>query len=239
MRRPARLLVLTAVALALAGCSAGGIVAPDSRAPRDESSADAPSRVESGATLRTLHETREVLCVPPYGSVDVTGSSGRVIVTRPNGRVAAVITSAITGLKPNTTYTLFLMNFGLAGAARWEDRSCPFGPGWWTSFGTFVTDNAGHAALHINVRHTDMPAGSYQLSVWINETSANLTALVSDSFEVEIGNPQGTEIRSSPSHCQRVPDRSQASGTRSPRSPADPHPLAGEGATSTLDGSTG
>ena len=48
---------------------------------------------------------------------------------------------------------------------------------------TFTTDEFGAESWHINLRDSDFPvAGTYTLSVWINE--AGLTMLISDNFEV-------------------------------------------------------
>ena len=150
-------------------------------------SAGGPPTVKPGATFPQFHESGDVLCVPPYGTIDVDGSGGKVVVNQPNGEVSAVVTTIANGLLPNRTYTVYLMNYGVPGADRWEDRGCSYGP--WTAFGTFTTDADGHGDFHINILGTGMSPGTYQLSVWINDTAKGLTLLVSDSFEVVIDIP--------------------------------------------------
>ncbi len=54
----------------------------------------------------------DVMPVPPYGSLDIPGSDtvSKLIVNQPNGNTVVTITGAMNGLKPNTTYRVFLAN---------------------------------------------------------------------------------------------------------------------------------
>ncbi len=50
---------------------------------------------------------------------------------------------------------------------------------------TFTTDEYGSGSFHINLRDSDFPgAGTYTLSLWINE--AGRTILISDNFQVTV-----------------------------------------------------
>ncbi|MDP2708544.1 MAG: hypothetical protein Q8O93_00615 [bacterium] len=49
---------------------------------------------------------------------------------------------------------------------------------------TFTTDETGSGDWHANLKDLDLPAGDYNLSVWINETG--LTMLISDPFSITL-----------------------------------------------------
>jgi hypothetical protein len=53
-----------------------------------------------------------VMPVPPYGSGDIPGSdtASKLIVNQPNGNTEVAITGVMSGLTPNTTYTVYISN---------------------------------------------------------------------------------------------------------------------------------
>jgi len=137
-----------------------------------------------GAGFAAFHLTGDVLCVPPYGTIDIPGSGGKVIYNQPNGKMAVLINSIVNGLKPNFTYKLYLRNYKKPGAPPWGATGCSYGN--WTYMGSFITDDKGHGDFQIKILKDEMPAGEYNFSVWINDVVAGRTLLVSDNFTVTI-----------------------------------------------------
>lgn len=68
--------------------------------------------VNNGAKKYNWNLSKDVMPVPPYGSMDILGSdtSSKLIVNEPNGKVKANVTGVMNGLTPNTTYTVYLSN---------------------------------------------------------------------------------------------------------------------------------
>ena len=64
----------------------------------------------AGAEKVSWNLSANVMPVPPYGSVDIPGSdtASKLIINQPNGNTEVVITGAMNGLTPNTTYTVYL-----------------------------------------------------------------------------------------------------------------------------------
>jgi len=71
-----------------------------------------PATNLAGAKKVAWNLSAVVMPVPPYGSLDISGSdtASKLIVNQPNGMVEAAITGAMNGLHPNTTYTVYLSN---------------------------------------------------------------------------------------------------------------------------------
>ncbi len=65
-----------------------------------------------GAQTYGWHLSGAVMPVPPYGSMDISGSdtASKMIVNQPNGKMGAVVTGVMNGLLPNTTYTVYPSN---------------------------------------------------------------------------------------------------------------------------------
>lgn len=139
-------------------------------------------RATAGANHYTFYHSGAVQPVPPYGSIDIPGSSGKLIVNQPQGKVSVVLTANFNGLLPSHGYKVYIMNFASPGAQGWTYSHR--GP--WTLVGNFITDAYGHGDYHQNIRAGDMQPGTYNLSVWINDASRGLTLLISDNFQVTI-----------------------------------------------------
>ena len=139
-------------------------------------------RARAGATQYPFHLSGDVQPVPPYGSIDIPGSSGKLIVNQPEGEVSVVLTAIFDGLLPTRTYRVYIMNYAQPGASGWTYTHR--GP--WTLMATFTTDEFGHGDWHLNIRAGDLALGTYNLSVWINDGAHGLTLLISDNFEVVI-----------------------------------------------------
>ncbi len=137
-----------------------------------------------GAGFAAFHLTGEVLCVPPYGTIDIPGSGGKVIYNQPNGKSAVQINSIVNGLKPNFNYKLIIRNYKMPGAPPRGETGCSYGN--WTMWRTFTTDENGHGDFQIKIKKDEMPAGEYNLSIWINDSVAGKTLLVSDNFTITI-----------------------------------------------------
>lgn len=145
-------------------------------------SASAGGRARAGANRYTFCLSGDVQPAPPYGTIDIPGSSGKLIVNQPEGEVSVVLTASFDGLLPMRAYTVHLMNYASPGAAGWTYTHR--GP--WTLMGSFTTDEFGHGEWHLNIRAGDMVVGTYNLSMWINDAGAGLTLLISDNFQIVI-----------------------------------------------------
>jgi hypothetical protein len=156
--------VLTILALLVTPASAGG------------------GRAKAGANQYTFYHSGDVQPVPPYGSIDIPGSSGKLIVNQPEGEVSVVFTAIFNGLKPNYVYTVHIMNLHSPGAPGWTYSHR--GP--WTLVGTFTTDEYGHGDYHQNIGAGELAPGTYELSIWINDSVIGLTLLISDNFQVVV-----------------------------------------------------
>ena len=64
----------------------------------------------AGAQKVAWNLSAKVMPVPPYGSSDITGSdtASKLIFNQPNGKTVVTITGAMSGLHPNTVYTVYL-----------------------------------------------------------------------------------------------------------------------------------
>ena len=108
----------------------------------------------------------------------IEGSGRKVIFNQPEGKVGLVITGIVTGLEGKHVYYVYLWAAGVSG---WYT-----GPGvWvgtWVRVTEFTTSKAGHGAFHINILASELVAGTYQVTVWIDEIAEppHTTVLVSD-----------------------------------------------------------
>lgn len=71
-----------------------------------------PSQNLAAAQKVSWNLSGAVMPIPPYGSGDIVGSdtSSKLIVNQPNGNTEVAITGVMSGLNPNTTYTVYLSN---------------------------------------------------------------------------------------------------------------------------------
>jgi len=139
-------------------------------------------RARAGANQYTFYHSGAVLPAPPYGTADIEGSCGKLIVNQPQGEVSLVLTAIFDGLTPLQTYKVSIMNWNLPGAAGWSYTH--YGP--WTAVGFITADADGHADYHQNIWAGELTPGVYELSIWLNRQNPNLTILVSENFTVEI-----------------------------------------------------
>jgi len=74
-----------------------------------------------GAQTYAWHLSGAVMPVPPWGSLDKTGSdtASKLIVNQPNGNTEVTITGVMNGLYPNTEYTVCLSNEWLT-SEKWD-----------------------------------------------------------------------------------------------------------------------
>ncbi len=130
-----------------------------------------------------------------------------------SGQTSEVITGQVTGnqITFTTTYSgpynpgysatasgTIAPNGSMSGTSPWEWHTtsgaatlASGSTGWSGLFTdtvqsfTFVTDADGAGSWHVNLRDADLPGpGTYDLSVWINETNPNRTILISNTFQV-------------------------------------------------------
>jgi hypothetical protein len=139
-------------------------------------------RARAGASHYTFYHSGDFLPVPPYGTIDIEGSSGKLIVNQPEGEVSVVFTANFDGLLPSRTYKVYIMNYTCPGASGWSHDHY----GCWTCVGNFTTDAYGHGDYHQNIWAGDLGLGTYNLSIWINDAGYGKTLLISDNFQVVI-----------------------------------------------------
>jgi len=137
----------------------------------------------------------------PAGSSPYTaaGQTPEIITGQVTGNQITFITTYLGPYNPGYSVTVIgtiASDGSMSGTSPWEWHTTSGAatlasgstgwPGLFTSTVpafTFTTDEFGAESWHINLRDSDFPgAGTYTLSVWINE--AGLTMLISDTFNV-------------------------------------------------------
>ncbi|MEK7503718.1 MAG: hypothetical protein AAB577_01910 [Patescibacteria group bacterium] len=122
-----------------------------------------------------------VMPVPPYGSRDISGSdtASKLIVNQPNGNTEVTITGAMSGLNPNTVYTVNISK-GYAGY--------PVFTGW---------NVAGTWVINVNYASIDYPETLIltQVGTGITGTSLNTIPPAGGSaFTITSGSVIGTTV---------------------------------------------
>ena len=95
-------------------------------------------------------------------------SQGRVIINDPMGDVALVIQGNATGLLSNHLYTVWVRNLDMKGGYTGDyiNKYTPLG---YYLLDCFTTNRQGKGHFHLNIRATDLPAGTYDIQVAIND----------------------------------------------------------------------
>lgn len=94
---------------------------------------------------------------------DDLASQGRVIINDPMGDVALIIQGNVEGLKDNYSYTVWVRElFGYTGP------SIHAYPPYY-KLDTFTTNSKGKGHFHLNILATDLPSGTYDIQVAIND----------------------------------------------------------------------
>ena len=106
----------------------------------------------------------------PSGSSDVVSdelAGGKVNIITPTDNVALIIQGNVVGLTASTTYDAWVRQlFGYTGPSIF---SVP-GMGYYKLV-SFTTDEFGNASFHINLLSNDLPGGTYNIQVAINQNS--------------------------------------------------------------------
>ena len=119
------IIVALILGLVLTGCS---LLSDISQVPATEQTKVKPDGNLAGAVKVPWNLSRDVMPVPPYGSMDIPGSetASKLIVNQPNGNTEVTITGVMNGLTPNTTYTVYLSKgytkyipFNILGTYTW------------------------------------------------------------------------------------------------------------------------
>lgn len=94
--------------------------------------------------------------------------NGHITVVSPKGTNNLVLNGVINGLAPNTTYYVWVRDLtGYTGDYLY--RYLPLG---YYKLTAFVTDEYGHGDYHYHIAGSDLPAGTYNLQVAINNESS-------------------------------------------------------------------
>jgi hypothetical protein len=148
-----------------------------------------PTTTESEISSQTTSIIKEVkwnlsgtvMPKPKYGSQDILDSERASLLTMNQTEKQVQITGEMSGLRRNTSYNVLL-------AKGYTPKSIY--PGLFTdkidTF-TFISTPDGLFRWTFIIFKTDFPGpGTYTLSVWINETTTNVTILISDNFDITI-----------------------------------------------------
>lgn len=110
MKKYCFLIIITLIlCLVLTGCE---LLSNVGQVPTASQTKVKPVGNLAGAQTYAWYLSRDVMPVPPYGSVDIIGSdtASKLIVNQPNGNVEVTVTGVMNGLDPYTEYTVYLSN---------------------------------------------------------------------------------------------------------------------------------
>ncbi len=81
-----------------------------------------PATNNAGSQTVAWNLSGAVMPVPPYGSQDIPGSdsASKLLVNQPNGSVMVGLTGVMNGLKPDTTYTVYVSKTYTPYSAYWD-----------------------------------------------------------------------------------------------------------------------
>lgn len=96
---------------------------------------------------------------------------GRVIVNEPMGAVALIIQGNAAGLLSTHLYTVWVRNLDENGenggyTGDYINKYAPLG---YYLLSCFTTNRQGKGHFHLNIRATDLPTGTYNIQVAIND----------------------------------------------------------------------
>ena len=95
---------------------------------------------------------------------------GHITVTTPRGVNNLIIRGVIDDLKKKTEYSVWVRKLsGYTGTSL--DHS-----GTYYKLVLFKTDDDGHGSFHLKIADKDLPAGTYELQIAINEGSSTVAA---------------------------------------------------------------
>ena len=126
-----------------------------------------------------FYQSGAVQKVPPYGSIDIPGSGGRVIFSQDNKELYC----NFHGLLSQTNYKVYMRNFNNPYASGWTKGALSGGP--FTEIGTFITSHAGKGSF-VYANLNNMKKGEYIISIWINDANKGATLLLSGNYKMLI-----------------------------------------------------
>lgn len=110
----------------------------------------------------------------------IAGSGGFVIFNQPKGNVVLVIQGKVSDLAPKTTYHVYLH-----GLYPEYTGPCPH-IGWgWLEIAQITTSGSGNGAFHLNILASELPSGTYNIIVSIDEPGY-ITVLTIDPVTVTV-----------------------------------------------------
>jgi len=97
---------------------------------------------------------------------------GHVIITDPMGSNDVILNGVIKGLSPNMEYFVWVRDLtaGYTGAYLWD-----YPPLGYFKLISFVTNVEGKGSFRIHINDSDLPDGTYEIQVAINDESTGAT----------------------------------------------------------------
>ena len=97
---------------------------------------------------------------------------GHITVTTPRGNNNLIIRGVIDDLKKKTEYSVWVRKLsGYTGPSLDHNTSLHY-----YKLVLFQTDDDGHGSFHLKIADKDLPAGTYELQIAINEGSSTVAA---------------------------------------------------------------
>lgn len=140
------------------------------------------SSLPSSTEKVTWNQSAAVMCVPPYGQVDIpnSDSSSQLIVHHYDGEQNVKIICNMGGLRPNSKYTIAIHQQYLGPSTRhppYFSESIPREH--------FDTDSEGYGKKEFNIPYSEFNKRDiYTISVWVNVGPVGRTLLISNNFKV-------------------------------------------------------
>jgi hypothetical protein len=125
----------------------------------------APAAMSAGATKAPFY----TVTGGSSDNVTTTEAGGSVNFNAPSGNVALIINGNVKALAPNFEYAVWVRALpGYTG-----DSLTEYAPLMYFKLGTFTTNGQGHGSFHFNILASELPAGTYDLQVAINDAGPN------------------------------------------------------------------
>lgn len=105
-------------------------------------------------------------------------AGGHVVIVDPMGSVSLVVQGNVKGLNLNFGYDMWMRNLtGYTGPSLYSVPSLGY-----FKLGTFMTDGEGNGSFHFNLRADDLPEGTYEIQVAINEADNHSSTVIATQW---------------------------------------------------------